>query len=107
MDVAETLDLVALKDAWEGDETREQIAQKFNIPYRSLLQIARKHKWPVKERAPKKNDPTPEQIAERAAELRKKWRPADERKRSVGKGVSSWQPPTITYNISRHEFETE
>lgn len=107
MSEAHTLDLVALQDAWESDKTRQEIAQEFRIPYRTLLKIAREEKWEAKERASKTPLPTPEEIQQRAAEIRKKWTPSEERKHAICKTSTSWQPRVITYNVSRNEFEAQ
>lgn len=106
MSEAQTLDLVALRDAWESDKTRQEIVKEFQIPYRLLLKIAKTEKWEEKERASREPLPTPDEIQERAANIRKKWTPVEERSRAVCKASTRWQPRVITYNASRNELET-
>lgn len=46
----------------------------------------------------KKRDPTPEQIEERAAEIRAAWSEAERERRDVGKRAVRWSPPQLSYD---------
>lgn len=43
-------------------------------------------------------DPTPEEIAERAAEIRSRWSESERRKRIVGPKEARWTPPSFCYD---------
>jgi hypothetical protein len=46
----------------------------------------------------RKRDPTPEQIEERAAEIRAAWSEAERERRDVGKRAVRWSPPQLSYD---------
>lgn len=43
----------------------------------------------------RKSDPTPEEILERAEEVRSRWTPGERKRRCVVKTVTRWRPPVV------------
>lgn len=52
-------------------------------------------------------DPTPEQIARRAARIRKGWTPAEHRRRIGGNGLVRWTTPVIAVGSLEHRSIVE
>jgi hypothetical protein len=66
-----------------------------------LYALAKRHKLPGREKfyANHEDDPTPEEIAERAAEVRRSWPEGEAERRLVGYAPGqSWTPPAFSYD---------
>jgi hypothetical protein len=59
---------------WNSDRTTTQVHQELGISYNQLVRLVAQHKLGKKPRVQARlaKDPTPEEIAERAAEVRRK-----------------------------------
>jgi hypothetical protein len=59
---------------WNSDRTTTQVHQELGISYNQLVRLVAQHKLGKKPRAETRlaTDPTPQEIAERAAEIRQK-----------------------------------
>jgi len=61
---------------WHGELPTEEIAKKLKVTHAALQEFARRNKLPRRTHVPRRSpntkivDPTPEEIAERAAEVR-------------------------------------
>lgn len=90
----------SLSEVWETKEVAE-IASQFGVKKGSIYYWARV--WGLPRRGtqeqlgPRPDDPTEMEISERAAEVRARWSPEEERKRLVGVAKKSrrWTPPII------------
>jgi hypothetical protein len=79
-------DIPELLELWAGELPTKQIALKINVTVAALQEFARRKKFPKRahikrQQATEFVDPTPEEIAERAAEIRAR-RTAIENERS-------------------------
>jgi len=72
-----------------------------------LYKLAKAHKLPKREKADPvhPDDPTPEQIAERAAEVRRSWPEGEAEKRMSGARRNRWTMPSYSYNGRYAAFE--
>jgi hypothetical protein len=90
----------SLSEVWETSEVAE-IAAKFGVKKGAIYYWARVWGLPrrgTKEQlGPQPSDPTEEEISERAAEVRARWSPQEEKSRLVGVAKKSrgWKPPVI------------
>jgi hypothetical protein len=85
-----------------------EIMRLLDISRSTLYDLQRRHKLPRRPapvrpprlpRGPMPNDPSPEEIAERAAEIRRGWSDADIEKRLSGpKTAVRWTPPQYHFN---------
>lgn len=77
-----------------------EIAKKLGVSPSFLYRCRVKHKLPDRERVyhHEDDDPTPQEIAERAAEIRASWPEGEEARRSVGTRGRSWTPPSYVYD---------
>lgn len=104
MDDAKTQKIAAIKAAWHSNKTRQEITTEFNISYATLQKLAVQHGWPKKPQAPRKQnefldtDPSPEELADRAAEIRLRWSPAETMRRWVGPRKEEWKIKEYAYN---------
>lgn len=72
------------------DELRQRIARIWRTNYHT--QVAATGRMPQERLA----DPTPEEIAERAAEVRQSWSEAEHRRRAGLPETSAWEAPTVS-----------
>lgn len=90
----------SLLQVWETKEVAE-IAVQFGVRKNAIYYWAKKWNLPqrgTKEQlGPRPDDPTELEISERAAEVRARWSPQEEKKRLVGVAKKSrgWKPPVI------------
>ena len=104
MDDAEKQRIAAIKAAWHSDKTKTKIQREFGISYEALQRMAAKYHWRRKAAAPRQKDddesggPSPEEIAQRAADIRARWTPKDHAKRWVGLGRVAWTPRQYSYD---------
>lgn len=90
----------SLLKVWDTKEVSE-IARQFGVGKSSIYYWSKKWNLPqrgTKEQlGPRPDDPTEMEISERAAEVRARWSPEEERKRLVGVAKKSrrWTPPII------------
>jgi hypothetical protein len=89
---------------WNSDRTTTQVHEELGISYNQLVRLVAQHKLGKKPRVHERltKDPTPEEIAERAAELRKK-REALSRLGATSHGsriehVARWTAPVYSYS---------
>jgi hypothetical protein len=71
-----------LKRLWAAGKTHQQIAAALGCSEMYVSQLRQLHNLPFRRKkyyGPKEKDPTPEEIAERAAECRAKWQAAEPR----------------------------
>lgn len=97
---------------WATTMTADEIQKELGISHNKLYSLARHHKLPHRH-IPKKSksrirsresDPTEEEIAQRAAEIRANWSD-QEYERRAGKKSSQWQAPAYTYAATTNTFE--
>lgn len=70
-----TYSALQLHEMWAAGDSREEIAAALGCSTSHVQELCRRHKLPRRQRPVKEifeNDPTPEQIAERAAEIRER-----------------------------------
>jgi hypothetical protein len=74
-----------------------------------LYSLAKRHKLPGREKfyANHEDDPTPEEIAERAAEVRRSWPDGEAERRMVGRlRQQAWTPPSFSFNGRHAAFDS-
>jgi hypothetical protein len=79
---------------WRGSESVKEVCQKLKITEQSAYYWARKLGLPTFCGIDNETTPTQEEIAERSAEVRAKWSPAEERRRCAGAGRVSYGIPS-------------
>jgi hypothetical protein len=106
------VDIPTLYRLWnESAETMpvaEICRQLGGISQSHLYSLAKRHKLPGREKfyANHEDDPTPEEIAERAAEVRRGWAEGVAEQRLVGYVPDSgWTPPAFSFNGRHAAFE--
>lgn len=84
------VDIESLTEAWNSDMRSDQICEEFGLSRGGLYRLAHKHRLGRRPVYLNGNgncatvDPTPEQIAERAAEVRATWTANERESRRVG-----------------------
>ncbi len=89
------IDTPLLFKLWHSDLKNEELAARIGVARGHLWHLRKKYGLPPRKQQrtrPPMVDPTAEEIAERSAEVRRKWSPAEEARRLVG-GAGRWQPP--------------
>ena len=96
---------------WNSDRTTTQVHQELGISYNQLVRLVAQHKLGKKPRVHERltKDPTPEEIAERAAEIRRK-RETSGRMTATGHGsriehVARWTAPVYSYSAHTGIFK--
>lgn len=115
MDDAEKQKIAAIEAAWNSDKTRQEIKFEFDISYSALQKLAQEGGWkrkPMARRAKKEKDndevgPSPAEIEQRAAEVRKRWTPAEKERRWVGPRRQTWVPRQYTFNAVTKLLEVD
>lgn len=84
----------SLEQVWQTTPVAE-IARLFGVKPQKIYHLSRK--WSLPERERIEDCPSPEEIAERAAQVRAGWTDGERESRAVGPGRSreQWTPPTI------------
>lgn len=97
-----------VRELWTTERSNADIAAELGL---SLLQLyAAGRKLKLRDRSvyvnrvyEKSADPTPEEIAERCAEIRAEWPDGEEDRRFVGSVVApKWTIPAFTFDRRRH-----
>lgn len=89
---------------WNSDMTNTELCEHFQITGGSLWSLRKKYGLPQRPRVTHRDtlrrpeDPTPEEIVERAAEMRAR-RSAEEKKRMEKAGRTRWEMPL--YSVGR------
>lgn len=97
------VDKERLIQLWRTEMSNAAIAAELGITELQLYVAGRHYKleprYPYVRRVSAKYDPTPETIAERAAEIRAGWSDEEREKRRVGNVVNpKWEMPTFAYD---------
>jgi len=107
------VDIPTLFRLWnESAETMpvaEICRQLGGISQSHLYSLAKRHKLPGREKfySTHEDDPTPEEIAERAAEVRRGWADGVAEQRLVGYAPDrGWTPPAFSFNGRHAAFES-
>lgn len=96
-----TLELFRL---WRTPLRNDQLADALGIPRGSLWYLRDKYKLPKRgagSRTPsvkEKDVPTPEEIEQRCAEIRKGWPEGEDERRMVGPRQRRWSLPSYAYD---------
>lgn len=85
---------------WKRCENVSQVCQKMKISEASAYYWARKFGLPMFCGISDENTPTPEEIAERAAEIRKSWSEEEMARRVVGRMRSRYEIPSYSSSHS-------
>jgi DNA-directed RNA polymerase specialized sigma subunit len=95
------IDAVELFRLWNSELTPAEICVSLKISRSYLSRLQQQYKLSKKHAARGKNhiaDPSPEEIAERAREQRKKWTETEREARRVGPRCQRWTVPAFTYD---------
>jgi transposase-like protein len=79
---------------WSKSRSVKEVCKKTGITDQSAYYWARKFNLSAFSAADDDATPTPEEIAERAAEVRSKWSPEEEERRCVGSSRSRYEVPS-------------
>lgn len=93
------LDVPLIFSLWNTDLTNRDLAQRIGVSVSSLWDIRKKYGLPPRKHERKEcptDDPTPDEIAERCAEVQSRWSLADRKARACKGVVASWSPPAYT-----------
>lgn len=102
------VDKKKLRELWRTERTNADIAAELGITTVQLYVAGRKLKleqrWGHVRRVYEKHtDPTPEEIAERAAAIRAEWPEGEAERRLVGNVTNPrWTMPAFTFDRRRH-----
>lgn len=78
------MDRKKFEKAWKSSENVKEASERLGITDQSAYYWARKFGLSMFCADPDENSPTPEEIEERAAEVRSRWSPEEEQRRIVG-----------------------
>lgn len=104
------VDILELFRLWRTPMTADEIQHQLGISHNRLYGLVRKHKLPPRPlikgepTTRQANDPTEEEILERAAEVRRGWSEKEHEKRRVGKRKTDWNIPTYVYEPGADRF---
>lgn len=93
------IDVPLLFSLWNTDIKNRELAARLGIAVSRLWEIRKRYGLPPRkhERKPTlDDDPTPEQIAERCAVIRRRWSKTEEAMRLVGGASTEWRPPSYS-----------
>ena len=97
-----TIDIQKLFALWAGNLGTMQIAAEMGLTKNQVWSAARRLGLPTRPRSGSDRDqrenPTPEEIAKRAAEVRAGWPHGEAEKRMVGRLRSKYRIPHYSYN---------
>jgi hypothetical protein len=82
------------EQVWKRSESVKEVCKKLKITEQSAYYWARKFGLPKFCGIDDETTPTAEEIAERAAEIRARWSPAEEKRRCAGAGRVSYGIPS-------------
>lgn len=107
MSISSTVDVPLLFSLWGSRMRNDEIASALGITPKQLSRVARRyalcHRGKAKESVT--DDPTQEEIAERAAEVRRGWSP-DEEVRRRGGVRATWNPPAFAFHNKTTSFQS-
>lgn len=102
------IDVPKLFRLWHSPMTNEAICAEFGCVSSTLSKLGRVYGLPprthIRGQYHQKDDPTPEQIAERAAIERSKWTPEEEKKRRVGEVQGRVELRNYIYSETSRSF---
>jgi hypothetical protein len=97
------IDDLRLRELWACDDmTIMDIAWALDVFHREVIERARLLRLPKRPFMQQQNtpDPTEDEIAERAAAIRRaRWSPEETEVRRVGPGAERWDVPTVSVRI--------
>jgi len=98
------IDVPELFRLWTGGTPQHEICERLGIRPGSLWKIRERYKLPPREKIIPQcdrddDDPSPEEIADRAATIRMKWTPQEAERRIVGRRRDAYRIPN--YRFSR------
>lgn len=102
-------DLPKLFELWASPMTFDEVQKALGVSHSKLYRLAKRHKLPLRARMAqdRKNarepDPTAEEIAQRAAEIRAGWS-EQEHERRAGKRTAMWEAPEYVYEANTSTF---
>ena len=79
------------------------LARNYNLPTRAQVCVAVREQRELEQQF---SDPSPEEIAARAAIIRNNWTPEEANARIVGYVCSGWSAPSYTYSTSQGAFQS-
>jgi transposase len=86
-----------LREAIPNHYSAIELAKTFGVSRNLIYDRVRQYGLSLDDLKEHEVGPTPEEIAERAAEIRAGWSEEEEQRRIVGKGRHRWSPPgTLT-----------
>lgn len=109
MPAARPVDVAELFRLWHSDLTNTELCERLGLTGGSLWSLRKKYGLPIRKRVEnpdrqrRPDDPTPEEIAERAAECRAR-RSKDERERMERSGRQEWRLPSYAFDSSGRAF---
>lgn len=95
------LDAKKVFELWHSDLRNDEVAVALGVSRNYLAKVRSRYglpKRPDERGVHEEDNPTPEQIAERAAEIRSRWSESEHRLRQVGATRARWQPPRYVYD---------
>ena len=87
------MDRKKFEKVWKKAENVKEVCLRLKITEQSAYYWARKFELPMFCGIGDENTPTPEEIEERAAEVRKGWSPEEEQRRIVGRTRARYEVP--------------
>lgn len=88
---------------WNSDMTDDEVCVELRIVRATMTRLAKQYglkarHWAKGDPNRRPDDPTPEQIAERAAIERSRWSPEEEQRRAVGRGHGAVEVARYVYD---------
>lgn len=90
------MDRKKFEKAWKLSENVKEVCKRLKITEQSAYYWARKFGLPMFCGISDENTPTQEEIQERAAEIRARWSPEEEKRRCAGSGFETYQMPSYS-----------
>ena len=90
-----SIDVPLLFKLWHTELKNDELASRIGVARGHLWYLRQKYGLPGRKKRrtrPPSDDPTPEEIAERCAEVRRGWSAEEEARRLCGK-PTRWRPP--------------
>lgn len=95
------LDARKVFELWHSDLRNDEVAVALGVSRNYLAKIRSRYglpRRPDERGAHEEDNPTPEEIAERAAIIRERWTESERKLREVGAVRARWQPPRYVYD---------
>lgn len=95
---------------WHSELTNEELCRKLQVARSTLDSLRMRYGLPRRRwerKSPQdyiENNPTPDEIAARAAEIRAGWPEGEEERRMVGDRSMQWRMPSYAFNRREHSF---